>query len=50
MIEINTLTIEYIDGTLSFDYTLDGVNHSYEGINTKDCWTIEELKLIIKTV
>ena len=47
MIEIDILTIEYINGVLSFNYTLDGIKKVYEAENIKNGWTIEELKELV---
>ena len=44
MIEINILTIEHTDDTLSFEYTLDGEQLNYKNKSTQSSWTIEELK------
>jgi hypothetical protein len=48
MIEIDILTIEYTNGVLSFDYTIDNKKQSYKKESKQDSWTIEELKGLIK--
>ena len=47
MIEIDILTIECIDGVLSFNYTLDGIEYSYEAESGQNSWTIEELESLV---
>jgi hypothetical protein len=48
MIEIDILTIEYINGVLSFNYTLDGIEKVYKKESSQNGWTIEELKELAK--
>lgn len=47
MIEIKILTIEYVDGVLSFEYTLDGEQLQYKNKNTQNGWTVEELEALV---
>lgn len=47
MIEIDILTIEYINGVLSFNYTIDREQLHYKNKNTQSGWTIEELELLV---
>jgi hypothetical protein len=47
MIVINILTIDYVDGMLSFEYTLDGKQLHYKNKNTQSGWTVEELEALI---
>lgn len=44
MIEIDILTIDCIEGILTFDYTIDGEKKSYKDNTNANAWNIEELK------
>jgi hypothetical protein len=48
MIEIDILTIEYINGLLSFNYTIDGIDKTYKKESNQNGWTIDELKELTK--
>ena len=48
MIEIDILTIEYINGVLSFNYTIDGMDKTYKKESIQNGWTIDELKELTK--
>ena len=48
MIEIDILTIEKVNGVLSFNYTLDGIDKTYKKESNQNGWTIEELKELAK--